>query len=902
MAYILVRIAIVLFAVFSTLDDINHRSTWALFMSLLFLFLAFVSVVIIHHLSRIICEAFFTPLVLYVLYLIASILQRNFAYFFPMTLTITCLGMLYFEKGKLLWYILLSNIISIILFLFKIPLIKLEMGEILQMPVTEVLITWFISFAGSLFIFAGVTYISGKNAAAIKNHDSLTTLLASGPNRIVFLDSLNRITHVSKAFMEMATVSRPGMAVGRPVFDLLKNTELKILFGDIVRDKIPSGSIREMILDGRRYYFEIVFLKFARETKGRIIMLIDITDVMRAKYEAEAASQSKSAFLATMSHEIRTPLNAIIGLSEIELQKKHSMETRRDMEKIHSSGTSLLGIINDILDISKIEAGSFELVPVDYDLPSVINDTVQLNIVRIGSKQIVFKLEVDETLPVKLFGDELRVKQILNNLLSNAFKYTKEGSVHFKITWERREANAWILFSVRDTGKGIHKDDISKLFSEYQQLDARANRSIEGTGLGLSITKNLVTLMNGTIDAESEYGAGSVFTVQLPQKIVDETPIGAMTARNLEHLRYRETRLSRGLRLTRSYMPYGRVLVVDDVETNLDVAKGLMLPYGLSVDFALSGPEAIQKIRDAAADPGAPRYDMVLMDHMMPGMDGIEAVKTIRSEIDSEYAKTVPIVALTANALAGNEEMFLSNGFNAYISKPVDIMQLDVALNTWVRNKQSKATLLRAEMEKDAREETPTGSSMLDGIEIDGINLALGRERYNNEAAYLGVLRSYLVHTPALLEKLRAFTRETLSEYTVVVHGLKGSSYGICADTVGKMAEDMEAAARAGAYERIVAENGALIETAELLLLDLRALLQKAEAGGEKKPKAAAPDPALLAQLLDAAKRYKANLMEKFLDDLEAAAYESGGDLVTWLREQMDNLEYEAIIKRLEGL
>jgi signal transduction histidine kinase/DNA-binding response OmpR family regulator len=900
MAYALVRLVIVLFAVFSTIDDMNRGTPYILFTSLFFVFCAFALVVIVHHLNRIISEAFFTPLILYTTYLIASLLQKNFAYFFPATLTISCLGSLYFDKRKLLGYIVVSNIISIVLLLLKIPLVRVEMGISQQIPFISMLTTWVITFGGSLFVFAGVAYISDRNTSNNRNYDSLTTLLASTPSRIVLLDCLNRVTYVSKAFMDLTTISKPALAVGRPLFDLFKTMELKKLFGDIVRNNIPAGSTREIFLNGRQYYFEIIIIKLSRELKGRIIMLTDITPAMKAKYEAEAASHSKSAFLATMSHEIRTPLNAIIGLSEIELQKKHSIETRQDLEKIHTSGASLLGIINDVLDISKIEAGSFELVPVDYDLPSMINDTVQLNIVRIGSKQIVFKLEIDKTLPMKLFGDELRVKQVLNNLLSNAFKYTEEGSVHFRVDWERRGPDAWITFSVRDTGKGIHKEDIPKLFSEYRQLDARANRHIEGTGLGLSITKNLVTLMNGTIDVDSEYGAGSVFTVQLPQKIMDETPIGEATARNLEHLRYKETRQSRGLRLVRSYMPYGRVLVVDDVETNLDVAKGLMLPYGLSVDFASSGPEAIHKIRAVGTDPAFPRYDMVLMDHMMPGMDGIEAVRIIRNELESEYAKTVPIVALTANALAGNEEMFLSNGFNAYISKPVDIMQLDLALNTWVRNKQSKETLVQAEMDKAAVEDTKNGSGVLDGVEIDGIDLALGRERYNNEAAYLGVLRSYHVHTPALLEKLRSLTRETLSEYTVVVHGLKGSSYGICADTIGKMASDLEAAAKASDYERVKAANGALIETAELLLLDLGSLLQKAEAGMEEKPKAAAPDPALLAQLLDATKRYKANLMEKFLGSLEANTYESGGELVTWLREQMDNLEYDAIIKRLE--
>jgi CheY-like chemotaxis protein len=334
-----------------------------------------------------------------------------------------------------------------------------------------------------------------------------------------------------------------------------------------------------------------------------------------------------------------------------------------------------------------------------------------------------------------------------------------------------------------------------------------------------------------------------------------------------------------------------------------------MLPYGLSIDCASSGKEAIDKIRAAGENPDLPQYDLVLMDHMMPVMDGLEAVQIIRNEIDHDYARMVPIIALTANALAGNEEMFLSHGFNAYISKPIDIMQLDVALNTWVKNKQNRETLLQAEMERAARgeDESPNVPSMLDGLLVDGIDLARGTERYNSETAYLDILRSYYVHTPMLLEKLRNFTAPAgggtgieLSEYTVLVHGLKGSSYGVCADPVGKDAEELEKAARAGDLERVRTDNIPFVEKVELLLLDLGELLHKAAAGKGRKQKAAAPDRGLLEKLLDAVKRYKSSVMEEILAGLESCEYESGGELVTWLREQMDNLEYDAIKKRLE--
>ncbi|MDR3337547.1 MAG: response regulator [Treponema sp.] len=405
---------------------------------------------------------------------------------------------------------------------------------------------------------------------------------------------------------------------------------------------------------------------------------------------AESASLAKSEFLAHMSHEIRTPLNAIIGLSEVELQKKPAGETGGNLEKIYDSGSILLGIINDILDISKIESGHFEMNLVDYSSLSLLNDVLNLNKVLIGSKPLQFEVKIDDTLPSKLQGDELRVKQILNNLLSNAIKYTDQGTITLTADWEpwdipkglpkaKNQGDIRINYSVRDTGKGIWKEDLISLFSEYTRLDQNSNRRIEGTGLGLAITKKLVEMMDGDISVASNYGEGSIFKIGIIQKVVEDTPVGRSAVENLKNFSYRAERRDSVKNMPRLQMPYANVLVVDDVLSNLIVAKGLMQPYGLNIYTVNNGQKAIDFVRE-----GKIRFDAIFMDHMMPGLDGIEAVRIIRNEIDSEYAKTVPIIALTANAFKGTDAVFLEHGFQDFLSKPIDVFHLNEILLKWV--------------------------------------------------------------------------------------------------------------------------------------------------------------------------------------------------------------------------
>jgi signal transduction histidine kinase/CheY-like chemotaxis protein len=444
-----------------------------------------------------------------------------------------------------------------------------------------------------------------------------------------------------------------------------------------------------------KYRNEFSVTEYIRDLREQRAMIAE----MRKAEIAEESSKAKSDFLAKMSHEIRTPMNAILGIAEIQLQSEtHQPITKEAFERIYDSGSLLLGIINDILDLSKIEAGKLVVNPAKYDIASLIHDTVQLVRMRYESKPIEFILNVNENLPLILIGDELRIKQVLNNILVNAFKYTDEGSVSMTIYAELAETEydtkyndvRTIVFAVNDTGQGMTAEQVSKLGTEYARFNMEANRRTEGTGLGMNITRSLIQMMNGSLSIESTPGMGSTFTVRLPQKYVGSSIIGNELANNLMKLNVNNSTKIRNMQMKREFMPYGRVLVVDDVETNLYVARGLMAPYGVSIDTAISGFEAVEKIRDGSS------YDIIFMDHMMPKMDGIEAAKIIRS---LEYKN--PIVALTANALTGQDQMFLDNGFDDFISKPIDIRSLDAVLSKFIHDRYPLEVIEAARRDKD---------------------------------------------------------------------------------------------------------------------------------------------------------------------------------------------------------
>jgi signal transduction histidine kinase/FixJ family two-component response regulator/HAMP domain-containing protein len=407
-------------------------------------------------------------------------------------------------------------------------------------------------------------------------------------------------------------------------------------------------------------------------------------ELEEALQKAQSATKAKSIFLANMSHEIRTPLNAIIGFAEVELMSKLPPSTAESIENIYVSGKTLLNIINDILDISKIESGKIQLSPVECDLSSVINDSINANLMRIGDKPIQLSVIVDENIPQKLFADDLRLRQIFNNLLSNAVKFSKSGTITFSVTSElkkiRSETFCIINCYVRDMGMGISEEYLPKLFEDYQAVNMIAHRNTEGAGLGLAICRELIKMMDGEIWAESKPNKGSKFSFNLKVKVIDENPIGEKIAQSLMSLRYKPIHKEENFIFEEK--PHGRILIVDDVYTNLEVTKRLLKLYKMNIETAMSGYEALDKIKERKEG-----YDIIFMDYMMPGMDGIETTKIIR-----ELGYKGIIVVLTANAVVGADKMFRENGFDDFISKPIDIKKLDAIIRKYVGKNQTTDT------------------------------------------------------------------------------------------------------------------------------------------------------------------------------------------------------------------
>jgi len=658
--------------------------------------------------------------------------------------------------------------------------------------------------------------------------------------------------------------------------------------GQIARAQRPWLIGATILLLGVLALLFILFQKSRNEGKKLEVLVQERTA------EAQAANKAKSDFLANMSHEMRTPLNAVIGLSGVVLQTDNiDAESRKNIEAIYNAGSTLLDTVNDILDLSKIEAGKLELVPDEYDVPSVINDTVTQNIMRIHEKPVELVLELDGDMFARLYGDELKIRQLMNNLLSNAIKYTKEGTVTLNISARREDESVWLTIQIRDTGVGIRQEDIGKLFKDYTQVDKKANRGIEGTGLGLSLVKSITKLMDGSVSVESEYGKGSVFTARVRQQFINDIRIGPDIAENLKNFRYSNIGHV-GKQDRYISLPYAHVLVVDDNMTNLAVAKGMMKPYGMNIDCVDAGQKAVNAIRDEKV-----RYNAVFMDHMMPGMDGIEAVRLIRG-LGTDYARNIPVIALTANAIAGSEEMFLSSGFQDFLPKPIKHSRLDEVIRRWVRDEEKEKASVGQEHASAGPKAQDSGSGIA-GRRIAGLDIAKGIEQFGgDEGVYLDVLRSFTVNTRRLLESMENVSADTLADYAITVHGIKGSSMGICANLIGGAAKKLEDASKAGDLGYVAAHNRPFLDAAWELVNDLDDMFASMEGAGQK-PRKDKPDSGLLSKLAAACEAFDMEEVLAAMDQIRRFEYEADDGLASWLQDNVDKMNFTQIANKLNG-
>jgi PAS domain S-box-containing protein len=624
---------------------------------------------------------------------------------------------------------------------------------------------------------------------------NLTAILDATPDLIFFKDADLRHTECNKALENHLNIRKSDI-IGKSdaeafdfpphLLDHYATKDKKVLAEKqiaIVEETIPAA-------DGSAKLFETI--KSPIIYGGKVIGLVgisrDITRRKAAEEEARSASEYKSQFLANMSHEVRTPMNAILGITEIMLQKETiAQDVKEELYKISNSGDLLLNIINDILDLSKIEAGRLELSPEQYEAASLINDTASLNLMRLGSKPVEFKLAVAENIPAMMFGDDLRIKQILNNLISNAFKYTPKGEVKlsFSVETESREDavsskdTVTLVCCVSDTGTGMPKEQVEKLFNEYTRFNRSANHTSEGTGLGLHITYSLLKLMNGGISVESGLEKGSMFTVRLPQRKIGSSVLGKYLAGKLEKFEANSSDLLKKTKVVPEPMVNGSVLVVDDVESNLYVAKGLLRAYELSIDTAVSGFEAIDKIKSGKV------YDIIFMDHMMPKMDGVEATQKIR---ELEYK--APIVALTANAVVGQADIFMEKGFDDFIPKPIDMRQLDAVLRKFISEKQPSEL-------------------------IQAANTAPSPELA--EIFIRDALKS-IVNLEAIHEKRGAYSDDDIHLYTINVHAMKSALMNVGEKELSAVASRLEQAGRGKDAAVMTAETPGFLDKLRVVI------------------------------------------------------------------------------------
>lgn len=519
----------------------------------------------------------------------------------------------------------------------------------------------------------------------------------------------------------------------------------------------------------------------------------------RSQQEAEAANMAKSSFLANMSHEIRTPINAILGMNEMILREEKDPAIRGYAGNIQASGNSLLSIVSDVLDISKIESGKLEIIPVDYEVNSLISDCCNMAAGRAKAKELELLVECADNVPMKLCGDETHIRQIIMNLLTNAVKYTEKGTVKLIVSGRFTDGGFVLKVDVSDTGIGIAEENLPQLFTQFQRFDLQRNRNIEGTGLGLSIVKRLCDLMSGTITARSVLGSGSTFTVELPQKVVDSTPCGGV---NLNYSAGAEHEYHHSFEA-----PEAKILAVDDLPVNLLVIANLLKETRIKIDTAGSGRECMDKCCQQ-------KYDLILMDHMMPEMDGVQTFEKLHGDKSSPNFET-PVIMLTANALAGMREQYMDVGFADYVSKPVRGAKLEEAIR---RNlPESLIKPASPEIPAEAVSTEPSGFADICGA-VPELNVNAAVQYCCGSAELLNDLLHDFTENDHFSDLKAAFEEKRWEDYRRHAHSLKSTSLMIGLTGLSERARASELALKGGCTEFAELNHDSLIEEYSALL------------------------------------------------------------------------------------
>ncbi len=650
-----------------------------------------------------------------------------------------------------------------------------------------------------------------------------------------------------------------------------------------VNDRVYRIVRKEIIRHGRQY--------------GRMYVVSDITENYQYTIElerqtviAEQANKAKTDFLAKMSHEIRTPINSVMGMNEMILRESGEENIRRYAGDVKSSAGALLSIINEILDLSKIESGKLEICPVEYELDSLLNDVFHMIYVRAKDAGLDLDIEVQETLPNKLFGDDVRIRQILTNLLTNAVKYTPEGTVTLRVAGARQGERVVLQCEVADTGIGIREEDMPKLYASFERIGEDRNRGIEGTGLGMSIVIELLHLMGSDLQVESVYGEGSRFWFELEQRVVDAEPIGSFQERS------RRTFLQQRYR-SPFMAPEARILLVDDNDVNRSVFCNLLKQTEVQIVDVESGQRCLEMMAEE-------RFDLVFLDHMMPEMDGVETLHRMK-ELEGNLSPDVPVIVLTANAVTGARNYYLTQGFDDFLSKPIIPEKLEEILRRYLPE-----DYIREASEEECGESPPEGAALEKGTreaadvaetlpELEEFDLEYARMHLPDDEmirrTMITVYRS-MDKTMEDLEELKRLlsgqrTDENLQKYRICVHSLKSSAAAIGALLLSKLARILEVAALEGNVEKILTLHPVLIEELQKHKERLRIL----ESGDSKKESADMERILpVLEELAEALRQRDVDLADELAEQLGKYEYaEEIQEKVDRLRQQILDLEPE---------